>query len=70
MISTSSDPAILFDLDGPLVDTAYHHVTAWAAALKDAGIVVAIETERIFVVIRMAPLRLIGQGTMARHQRH
>jgi beta-phosphoglucomutase-like phosphatase (HAD superfamily) len=40
MISTSSDSAILFDLDGTLVDTAYHHVNAWAAALKDAGIVV------------------------------
>ncbi len=40
MISKSSDPAILFDLDGTLVDTAYRHVTAWAAALKDAGLLV------------------------------
>jgi HAD superfamily hydrolase (TIGR01549 family) len=40
MISTSTDPAILFDLDGTLIDTAYHHVTAWAAALRDAGMVV------------------------------
>jgi beta-phosphoglucomutase-like phosphatase (HAD superfamily) len=40
MISKSSDPAILFDLDGTLVDTAYRHVTAWAAALRDAGILV------------------------------
>jgi HAD superfamily hydrolase (TIGR01549 family) len=34
------DPAILFDLDGTLVDTAYQHVSAWSAALKDADIVV------------------------------
>ena len=40
MISKLSDPAILFDLDGTLVDTAYRHVTAWAAALSDAGIIV------------------------------
>jgi beta-phosphoglucomutase-like phosphatase (HAD superfamily) len=35
-----SDPAILFDLDGTLIDTAYRHVTSWAAALTEAGIVV------------------------------
>ncbi|HLV88325.1 MAG TPA: HAD family hydrolase [Candidatus Sulfotelmatobacter sp.] len=40
MISKSTDPAILFDLDGTLVDTAYRHVSAWAAALRDAGILV------------------------------
>ncbi len=40
MISKSSDPAILFDLDGTLVDTAYRHVAAWTAALRDAGILV------------------------------
>ena len=40
MISKSNDPAILFDLDGTLVDTAYRHVTSWAAALRDAGILV------------------------------
>jgi beta-phosphoglucomutase-like phosphatase (HAD superfamily) len=40
MISKSSDPAILFDLDGTLVDTAYRHVTAWTASLREVGIVV------------------------------
>lgn len=40
MISKSSDPAILFDLDGTLVDTAYRHVTSWAAALRDVGMLV------------------------------
>lgn len=36
----SSDPAILFDLDGTLVDTAYHHVISWSAVFREAGIVV------------------------------
>jgi HAD superfamily hydrolase (TIGR01509 family) len=40
MISKSSDLAILFDLDGTLVDTAYRHVTAWTAALRDAEVVI------------------------------
>ena len=35
-----SDPAFLFDLDGTLIDTAYRHVTAWATAFRDAGILV------------------------------
>lgn len=36
----STQPAILFDLDGTLVDTAYEHVRAWSAALQSARIVV------------------------------
>jgi HAD superfamily hydrolase (TIGR01509 family) len=35
-----SDPAILFDLDGTLIDTTYRHVSSWAAALRGAGIAV------------------------------
>jgi HAD superfamily hydrolase (TIGR01549 family) len=35
-----SDPAILFDLDGTLLDTVYDHVSAWSAALTSAGILV------------------------------
>jgi HAD superfamily hydrolase (TIGR01549 family) len=34
------DPAMLFDLDGTLVDTVYQHVTAWSAALRSEGILV------------------------------
>jgi HAD superfamily hydrolase (TIGR01549 family) len=30
-------PGILFDLDGTLVDTVYHHVVAWSLALSSAG---------------------------------
>jgi HAD superfamily hydrolase (TIGR01549 family) len=34
----SSDPAILFDLDGTLFDTVYEHVIAWSSALATEGI--------------------------------
>jgi len=33
-------PAILFDLDGTLIDSVYEHVNAWTEALRSAGIVV------------------------------
>ena len=36
----SNNPAILFDLDGTLIDSVYEHVIAWAASLRSAGIVV------------------------------
>src|SRR5438552_2184290 len=32
--------ALLFDLDGTLVDTVYAHVLAWQLALGEAGVVV------------------------------
>jgi HAD superfamily hydrolase (TIGR01509 family) len=38
MARTASTPAFLFDLDGTLIDSVYQHVTAWRAALSDAGI--------------------------------
>jgi HAD superfamily hydrolase (TIGR01509 family) len=33
-------PAILFDLDGTLIDSNYHHVAAWYEALRSAGIII------------------------------
>lgn len=36
----SDNPAILFDLDGTLIDSVYEHVLAWAAALRSVDIVV------------------------------
>jgi beta-phosphoglucomutase-like phosphatase (HAD superfamily) len=32
-------PSVLFDLDGTLIDSVYHHVLAWSEALETAGIV-------------------------------
>ena len=31
-------PAVLFDLDGTLIDTVYEHVVTWSEILQDAGI--------------------------------
>src|SRR5690242_14341633 len=33
-------PAVLFDLDGTLIDSNYQHVQAWHEALRTAGIVI------------------------------
>ncbi|MDQ1628501.1 MAG: hypothetical protein QOI54_2245 [Actinomycetota bacterium] len=38
MTRPSGPPAFLFDLDGTLIDSVYQHVTAWRAALSEAGI--------------------------------
>ena len=35
-------PALLFDLDGTLVDSVYQHVLAWTAALEAAGIELSV----------------------------
>jgi beta-phosphoglucomutase-like phosphatase (HAD superfamily) len=39
---TSELPAVLFDLDGTLIDSVYQHVQAWHETLRDAGIRVPI----------------------------
>jgi beta-phosphoglucomutase-like phosphatase (HAD superfamily) len=31
-------PAVLFDLDGTLIDSVYQHVLAWKESLASAGI--------------------------------
>src|ERR1700691_4908160 len=36
---SNNNPAILFDLDGTLIDSVYEHVIAWAASLRSVGIV-------------------------------
>jgi len=38
----SARPAILFDLDGTLIDSVYQHVLAWREALEQAGIQLAV----------------------------
>ena len=40
--SRSVRPAILFDLDGTLIDSVYQHVLAWREALERAGIQLAV----------------------------
>src|SRR5215217_7534893 len=34
---TSSRPAVLFDIDGTLLDTNYFHTVSWWYALREAG---------------------------------
>ena len=41
MAKTNSEmPAVLFDLDGTLIDSVYEHVQAWWNTLNEAGILV------------------------------
>ena len=35
---TSHNPALLFDLDGTLIDSVYQHVLAWHEALEELGL--------------------------------
>ena len=35
-------PALLFDLDGTLVDSVYQHVTAWQEALSECGMPLSV----------------------------
>jgi HAD superfamily hydrolase (TIGR01549 family) len=39
---TGRQPALLFDLDGTLIDSVYQHVLAWSAALEAAGIELSV----------------------------
>jgi phosphoglycolate phosphatase-like HAD superfamily hydrolase len=41
-MAIGNDPALLFDLDGTLVDSVYQHVLAWREALEDTGIELAV----------------------------
>ena len=50
-------PAVLFDVDGTLVDSNYLHVYAWTRAFEEAG--VAVESWRIHRSIGMDGDRLI-----------
>ncbi len=50
-------PAVLFDMDGTLVDSNYLHVYAWTRAFQGAGI--AVESWRIHRSIGMDGNRLI-----------
>jgi HAD superfamily hydrolase (TIGR01509 family) len=53
----SHSPAVLFDMDGTLVDSNYLHVHAWTRAFHDVGI--AVESWRIHRSIGMDGARLL-----------
>jgi HAD superfamily hydrolase (TIGR01549 family) len=52
-------PAILFDLDGTLVDTVYQHVVAWSVSLRWAGL--AIPNWKIHRHIGMSGRSMVRQ---------
>jgi HAD superfamily hydrolase (TIGR01509 family) len=58
MISSPA-PAVLFDIDGTLVDSNYLHVHAWARAFHETG--VAVETWRIHRAIGMDGSTLVNE---------
>ncbi|MDT5362457.1 MAG: hypothetical protein QOC69_4219 [Mycobacterium sp.] len=52
-----SPPAVLFDIDGTLVDSNYLHVHAWCRAFRETGI--AVESWRIHRAIGMDGTQLV-----------
>lgn len=56
---TLQNPALLFDLDGTLIDTAYEHALAWSSALRAGGL--AVPTWKIHRHIGMNGKSLVRQ---------
>lgn len=56
---TSPRPAVLFDVDGTLLDTNYFHAVSWWQALRDAG--EDIPMSRIHPLIGMGSDQLLEQ---------
>lgn len=56
-MADQSDPAVLFDIDGTLVDSNYLHIHAWCRAFEDVGI--AVESWRIHRSIGVDGSRLV-----------
>ncbi|MGI8686810.1 MAG: HAD family hydrolase [Acidimicrobiales bacterium] len=56
---TSSRPAVLFDIDGTLIDSNYFHTVAWWRALRDAGEDIAMS--RIHHLIGMGSDQLLQE---------
>src|SRR5215217_4868635 len=54
---TSSRPAVLFDIDGTLLDTNYFHTVSWWFALREAGEDIAMA--RIHPLIGMGSDQLL-----------
>lgn len=54
---TSSQPVVLLDVDGTLVDSNYLHVDAWVRAFADVGI--AVDAWRVHGAIGMGSTQLV-----------
>lgn len=64
----STNPAILFDLDGTLVDTVYEHVLAWSSALRRANL--SITNSEIHRRIGMSGTSLVRQLVREQTTKH
>ncbi len=60
-------PAVLFDLDGTLIDSVYAHVSAWSLAFSKEGII--IPTWKIHRRIGMNGKNLVDQLLREHHNR-
>jgi HAD superfamily hydrolase (TIGR01549 family) len=58
-VADQSDPAVLFDIDGTLIDSNYLHIHAWCRAFEDVGI--AVESWRIHRSIGVDGSRLVRE---------
>jgi HAD superfamily hydrolase (TIGR01549 family) len=56
-MANGPSPAVLFDIDGTLVDSNYLHIHAWCRAFRDVGI--TVESWRIHRCIGMDGARLL-----------
>lgn len=56
---TSSHPAVLFDIDGTLLDTNWFHAVSWWFALREAGEDIAMA--RIHPLIGMGSDQLLTE---------
>ena len=65
--------ALLFDLDGVIVDTAKYHYIAWKELAEELGISFTLEdNERLKGVSRMRSFEIIleiGQKTMSQEEK-
>jgi HAD superfamily hydrolase (TIGR01509 family) len=59
VVTTERAPAVLFDMDGTLVDSNYLHVHAWERAFRDVGI--DVDAWRIHRSIGMDGSRLVKE---------
>lgn len=72
---TATRPAVLFDIDGTLIDSNYFHTVAWWRALQDAGMDIAMS--RVHHLIGMGSDQLLQEllgeereGLSDAHARH
>ena len=62
MVTPGSTDAVLFDIDGTLIDSTYHHAVAWHRAFRAEGVPVPIW--RVHRTIGMGGDKLVAHVTI------